>query len=116
MVGSNSQFLSEGYKMKVALTQFWGASCALCLHAEDDCSNHYLPFAGQTLHPEVAHSILKEIFAIATVFVYMCVALLSVSHVSEPQLSSYLSDTCPCGPSTCYFIFFSSGWLFFLAP
>lgn len=74
MGGNPRQFGSEDYRVNVAvaLTKFW-RRLVPCLHAEDSCSNHHLPFAGQLCVLRLPTAFSKEIFAVATVFVYMCV-------------------------------------------
>lgn len=87
-----SLWLSEDYRMKAALSKFQKDSYALCWHAEDNCSDHHLPLAGQTLHPKVAPSILKrDLCCSSCLCLYLCISFFSVFCISEPQVSSYLS-------------------------
>lgn len=49
--------------------------------------------AGQTLHPEVAHSILKRDLCCSNCLcLYVCISFFPVFYIPEPQISSYLID------------------------
>lgn len=74
MVGNSHQFASEDYRVNVALTEFWRmpSCCVRMQKTTAQIVTCYLQAKPCVLRWTTAFS--KEIFAVATVFVYMCVS------------------------------------------